>query len=578
MRYLILLIPAITFAEINTTGNLIVNPGFDNGTTGWTLSGDAERIGDCCPGGHDLEFGDNGSIEQSFDLVNDVITQQMLNNGITLNSSVEVQNGEGGVGSWAPNRGGADSFTIRLQIRDLNNNVLSVTTQERTNVTGINGENFTDSVSFTGTGSNIGNINISGSDAAAPANLGGPNVDNISVTMTYDDTVLTAAQTAILNTAFEEIEEVLITTVEPEELFTYEEFIVEEFIPFEEPEIVTEMFSEIYIQEVAIEEINTGVVNVFTLAVPEEIIEISPVAMIETFEELPITPIETFKEIPMEVSYGSQENIEEIATEIQIGEEVIEVSQNQNIETEEIQSQGEISGEELGGRNELESSGNEEGTPQTTGGGVEQEPTEQVAEETETSPESSETVSNSNSTETVVASEEVSNESGGVTEENEINGEGETGTSGNGDAGDETTAGTEENIESGNQSVEESGDERVSPRNNQVISVEEIARKVDETIKRVDQKLVATSIIVAKAMQSSFSVDNYGKVNKDILNQPNINGGNYYETRDYIDTRNIYAQNQNFYSDIMDNRQEQIQQAADEVIRAEEHLRRIRGY
>jgi len=578
MRYLILLIPAITFAEINTTGNLIVNPGFDNGTTGWTLSGDAERIGDCCPGGHDLEFGDNGSIEQSFDLVNDVITQQMLNNGITLNSSVEVQNGEGGVGSWAPNRGGADSFTIRLQIRDLNNNVLSVTTQERTNVTGINGENFTDSVSFTGTGSNIGNINISGSDAAAPANLGGPNVDNISVTMTYDDTVLTAAQTAILNTAFEEIEEVLITTIEPEELFTYEEFIVEEFIPFEEPEIVTEMFSEIYIQEVAIEEINTGVVNVFTLAVPEEIIEISPVAMIETFEELPITPIETFKEIPMEVSYGSQENIEEIATEIQIGEEVIEVSQNQNIETEEIQSQGEISGEELGGRNELESSGNEEGTPQTTGGGVEQEPTEQVAEETETSPESSETVSNSNSTETVVASEEVSNESGGVTEENEINGEGETGTSGNGDAGDETTAGTEENIESGNQSVEESGNERVSPRNNQVISVEEIARKVDETIKRVDQKLVATSIIVAKAMQSSFSVDNYGKVNKDILNQPNINGGNYYETRDYIDTRNIYAQNQNFYSDIMDNRQEQIQQAADEVIRAEEHLRRIRGY
>lgn len=578
MRYLILLIPAITFAEINTTGNLIVNPGFDNGTTGWTLSGDAERIGDCCPGGHDLEFGDNGSIEQSFDLVNDVITQQMLNNGITLNSSVEVQNGEGGVGSWAPNRGGADSFTIRLQIRDLNNNVLSVTTQERTNVTGINGENFTDSVSFTGTGSNIGNINISGSDAAAPANLGGPNVDNISVTMTYDDTVLTAAQTAILNTAFEEIEEVLITTIEPEELFTYEEFIVEEFIPFEEPEIVTEMFSEIYIQEVAIEEINTGVVNVFTLAVPEEIIEISPVAMIETFEELPITPIETFKEIPMEVSYGSQENIEEIATEIQIGEEVIEVSQNQNIETEEIQSQGEISGEELGGRNELKSSGNEEGTPQTTGGGVEQEPTEQVAEENETSPESSETVSNSNSTETVVASEEVSNESGGVTEENEINGEGETGTSGNGDAGDETTAGTEESLESGNQSVEESGDERVSPRNNQVISVEEIARKVDETIKRVDQKLVATSIIVAKAMQSSFSVDNYGKVNKDILNQPNINGGNYYETRDYIDTRNIYAQNQNFYSDIMDNRQEQIQQAADEVIRAEEHLRRIRGY
>ena len=58
---------------------------------------------------------------------------------------------------------------------------------------------------------------------------------------------------------------------------------------------------------------------------------------------------------------------------------------------------------------------------------------------------------------------------------------------------------------------------------------------------------------------------------------------NYYKdgslkTREYIDVRNIYAQNQNIYSDIMGNRQEQIQQAADEVIRAEEHLRRIRGY
>ena len=563
MKYLILLIPAITFADINTTGNLITNGTFDNGTNGWTLSGDAQRIGDCCPGGHDLEFGDSGSIEQSFDLIDTSITQPMLDNGITLNSSVQVQNGECGVqGCWGGS-GPADSFSIRLQIRDESNEVLATTTQERYDVTNINGEYFTDSISYTGSGSHVGNINISGSDSNSPANLGGANVDNISVTMTYDDTVLTATQTAILNTAFEEIEEVL-TTIEPEELFIYEEFIVEEIIPFEEPQIATEMFSEVYIKEVEIEEINTGIVNVFRLAPPEEIIEISSLPAIETFEE-----------IPMEVSYGNQETIEEIATEIQIEEEVIEVRENSNIETTES---FENTGEELVGHHESQGTGNEEGTPQTTGGGVEQEPTEQVAEETETSPESSETVSNSNSTETVVASEEVSNESGGVTEENEINGEGETGTSGNGDAGDETTAGTEENIESGNQSVEESGDERVSPRNNQVISVEEIARKVDETIKRVDQKLVATSIIVAKAMQSSFSVDNYGKVNKDILNQPNINGGNYYETRDYIDTRNIYAQNQNFYSDIMDNRQEQIQQAADEVIRAEEHLRRIRGY
>ena len=171
MKYLIpLLFPLVVYAE--TTENLITNGTFDNGTTGWTLSGDAQRIGDCCPGGHDLEFGDSGSIEQTFDLIDTHITQPMLDNGITLNSTVEVQNGEGGVGSWAPNRGGADTFTIRLQIRDENQNILATTTQERTDVTGINGENFTNTVSYTGTGSNYGNIFISGSDANAPANHG----------------------------------------------------------------------------------------------------------------------------------------------------------------------------------------------------------------------------------------------------------------------------------------------------------------------------------------------------------------------------------------------------------------------
>ena len=557
MKYLILLIPVITFADINTTGNLITNGTFDDGTTGWTLSGDAQRIGDCCPGGHDLEFGDSGNIEQSFLLHSNTITQPMLNNGITLNSSVQVQNGECGVAGCWGGSGPADSFSIRLQIRDESNEVLATTTQERYDVTNINGEYFTDSITYTGTGSNIGNINISGTDSNSPANLGGANVDNISVTMTYDDTVLTATQTAILNTAFEEIEEVL-TTIEPEELFIYEEFIVEEIIPFEEPQIATEMFSEVYIKEVEIEEINTGIVNVFRLAPPEEIIEISSLPAIETFEE-----------IPMEVSYGNQETIEEIATEIQIEEEVIEVRENSNIETTES---FENTGEELVGHHESQGTGNEEGTPQTTGGGVEQEPTEQAIEENETSPEPAET-------ETTVASAQELNEPRGVTEENEINGEGETGAGRDRDDGTETATGAEENLESRNQEVEESRNRRVSPRSNQVISVEDIAKKVNETIKKVDQRLIATQLIVAKIMSNDATISTYNSINNDIFqNQPFIDGGAYNETRRYFDDRNIYAQNQNVYNDVMDNRQEQIEQASDEVIRTEEHLRRIRGY
>ena len=236
----ILLFPLTLFAEELTTNNLITNGTFDNGTTGWTLSGDAQRIGDCCPGGHDLEFGDSGSIEQSFDLITDTITQPMLDNGITLNSSVEVQNGECGVAQCWGGQGGADSFTIRLQIRDSNNEILATTSQTRTNVTGINGKDFQDTLSYTGINSNIGNILISGTDANAPASLGGPNVDNISVTMTYDDTVLTATQTQEL----QEIEEI-ISFIETEPIeFTelFEEVTVQEFIEEEYHfEILTEM-------------------------------------------------------------------------------------------------------------------------------------------------------------------------------------------------------------------------------------------------------------------------------------------------------------------------------------------------
>ena len=57
-----------------------------------------------------------------------------------------------------------------------------------------------------------------------------------------------------------------------------------------------------------------------------------------------------------------------------------------------------------------------------------------------------------------------------------------------------------------------------------------------------------------------------------------IDGGNYYETREYIDNRNIYAQNQNVFFDPMATYHRNVQETVDEVIRAEENLRRIRGY
>ena len=284
--WIILLIPLL--ANSDTTGNLITNGTFDNGTTGWTLSGDAQRISDCCPGGHDLEFGASGSIEQTFDLIDDPhITQAMLNQGIVLNSTVEIQNGECGVqGCWGGS-GPADKTIVRLQILDENSNVLAVTTQERYDVTGINGENYSDSVSYTGIGSNMGNIYIFGSDSSGgSASLLGPNVDNISVTMTYDPVVLTTAQTSQISTAVEEVEEI--------EEYKFEEIKFEE-IKFEEVKIEEYKEPEFSLVKFVEEEIVTGVLNIF-----EEVKYEEPETN-ETFT----TEVENFEEI---IESGESEN------------------------------------------------------------------------------------------------------------------------------------------------------------------------------------------------------------------------------------------------------------------------------
>ena len=343
----ILLFPLTLFAEELTTNNLITNGTFDNGTTGWTLSGDAVRINDCCPGGHDLEFGDSGSIEQSFNLITDTITQPMLDNGITLNSSVEVQNGECAVAQCWGGQGGADSFTIRLQIRDSNNEILATTSQTRTNVTGINGKDFQDTLSYTGINSNIGNILISGTDANAPASLGGPNVDNISVTMTYDDTVLTATQTQEL----QEIEEI-ISFIETEPIeFTelFEEVTVQEFIEEEYHfEILTEMVElkeeekfveesivlEIYEEPKAEQEVATEIESE-EIVVAEEQTGTEEVSSREessiTEEESTTSNVETQEETRTENSSSQPTNTDTETTEQTIVAEDVRVDSVQDI-------------------------------------------------------------------------------------------------------------------------------------------------------------------------------------------------------------------------------------------------------
>ena len=249
MRFIvsILLLMILTHtisAEEITTNNLITNGNFETGNSnGWTTTGDVQVLGDCCTlnnvaSNYDLEFGDSGSIEQQFNLSSDTITQNMLNNGITLNSTVEVQNGECGVSGCWGGSGAADSFTITLKIKAASGNVLATTTNVRTNVTGINGANFQDTLIYTGENSNLGNLNIAGTDANAPSNLGGPNLDNINVTMTYDNVVIATEIQEEIKEIEEEINEVI-------KNFIYETF-KEESIEFETmPEELEVMAAEI---------------------------------------------------------------------------------------------------------------------------------------------------------------------------------------------------------------------------------------------------------------------------------------------------------------------------------------------
>ena len=542
--------PISLFAE--QTGNLLTNPTFENGNANsWTQSGDGQVISDCCGSSYDYEFGDSGSIEQSFDLTSDTITQQMLNNGITLDSSVQVQNGECAVaGCWAGYGGGADSFTIRLQIQDSENNILSTTTQTRTDTTNINGEYFTNSVSYTGTGSNIGNIKISGTDTNAPSTLGGANLDNLSVLMTYDPVVLTATQTAELNTTFQEIEELIEVMPEIEELIVFEEIFFE---VLEQPEIEFEMLTELIIEEIATEEINTGIVNIF----------FSPIETVEVIEISELPTLESFEEIPMEEFYNEETEI--ISTQIESTEETevgspikeTTITSRETINTARGEEQAEeTSGEKVNG---------------TGNGSVSGENENRISEKSsEETTEPSENNVGEQEEEIVVAESETTESESSNETRNESEQSEESNTSEESTDRETETSNSEQDTNTNN----ESNSNLV-----QDISVEKIRQKVEQIVKEVDKQLVITNIIVAKSMKSNVDIDSYAQVNNNLFNnQPIIDGGSYDEFREYVDNRNIYQQSQVIYNDDFSKYQEEIDNAKADTIRAIEHLRKIRGY
>ena len=596
MRYIIpLLFPITLFAE--TTNNLLPQQFFNNNSNHneWTCNDPSHNHGNSIVAAH---HGD--SIERDVSL-SEHLTEDQIQYGWSSTLGADI---------WHWNN--LSSETDMIQTITASDG--TVTTQKRTVAfSAITPYQTYTSTYIEGMNSNTDyNINVKFDfrESSEAQYHQAVDLKNPTLVVDYEPNpiVLSTIQETEIATAVEFVEEVAdieIIEFEPQE-FSFE--------LYDTQEIMLMPIEEIYIETLAVEEINTGVVEIFNLAPPvEEFSEMAELPQIETFDELPT--------IGEEIRYDSQENFSEVATEIQIEESFFEATESYDNQrpVEGIQEIAEFFAEEpvtetqssdfetgseieterfaeaneepierpseelvatsqgtqrptMGGANEQESPGNEERISDETGTGMEEQPDEQVANE-------SETISNEPQTEdTVVASEEIDGPEG-VTRENEIDGEGETRASRDGNVGDETDARAEEDVEGRNQEVEEGRNERVSPRNNQTITVEAIRKKVNETIKRVDQRLVATSMIAAKSMQSKQNISEYSNTNQNIFNnQLNIDGGDYYETREYIDTRNIYAEVSYANNDVVQQYQEKVQEATDERIRAEEHLRRIRGY
>ena len=338
-------------------------------------------------------------------------------------------------------------------------------------------------------------------------------------TLTIEHSLITAEQATTLSEISETVDEIIETQVETIEFEPLEEFVFE---VFEEPQILVEMLEEITFEEIAIEEINTGIVEIFTVAIEEEI-------------------------IPMEVSYEEPQTIEAFTAEVESFEEAVETTETINYETE-------TPGEEV-----------------STGGGNEETNTNIAKEETSNT--------ETGSKETILAEKQggtqrVSSEEVTATDERESASEDASSSEASGETNRDSDTST--NPESGS-GVE--SDSEVSEVASQSIQVEDVAKQVAQTIKELDQQLVATSNIVASLMVTS-NLDSYTNMNQDILIQPLIDGGNIdeYFQRNYSDGRNIYSETQVSYKDPVFLYQTKVQETVDEVIRAKEHLRRIRGY
>jgi len=477
-KLLILIALSLNISYADTTDNLLSQ----DFTNGWTGTNQSSRHGTSTIAGVD-----GGNVESTISL-SDTLNASQINGGwtSTLGADIWSWNNNDQTTTMKQTITGADG-TVTTQIRNISTTSSdNYTTYTDSYTQGINSQSDYDiAVRFSFDESS----NSSGHYAT----------DLKNPTLTIEHSLLDTSQVTELKT----MSETVYNTVEDIELIEYKP-IENNFESYTEPVIEITMLEEINFEPIAVEEINTGIIDVFMETI--------------TYEQ--------DQTIEQDIAF-EEEVYEERETDIQTSDA------SGITEREPIQ-------QETSGRESEEVNGVED-----TGGGNGSSPRENEGRITR----------------------ESRNEDTLVSQEDDTVGE-RSESDGRGSEDNETLTVRQD-------SISEERTEETTREDTVSVSIEDIRAEVAKTTASVSQKMVQVNILVAKAMQSPVSIDSYANVNQNIFkDQLVIDGGNY-ESRDYVDNRNIYTEISYINRDKLYKYQEKIDKAVGDKIKAQLNLERI---
>ena len=359
-----LCIYSIGNAQTITTGNLLPNKNdgvdwnssttdmINDGGSGYVSNGtNVNGFTITCPTGQancgykydvggDFEVTGTATVSASdVKLYSNTITQPMLDNGITLNSHVDVANCESTQGNCESKGGANDSHTTTVVLKDNSGNTLSTVSQTRTEVTGFQGNcngypgssgavagacgQYNDRIIYLGLGANNVDWSWTGTDSNySNQSRQGPNLLGASLNMTYNSVEYNPIDDEVIEDINDIVENI------PDDFDWINEDITEIpdfFIPEEEFTIPFEddfAFDDIYIDELpSIEEID--------MEVFEEIPEMEMVFFEEEFSEPMMVTEEIFTE-------EFEEDFTEFLEETGMEEEFMEFLEEEGITAEEF--------------------------------------------------------------------------------------------------------------------------------------------------------------------------------------------------------------------------------------------------